>query len=73
VNINREFQLPWDEAKALFEWGNMEAGRKKKGEAAAKFDQSEEIFRKIGAKWDVEKSRAAKNDLGSSWISRLRK
>ena len=73
VTVNQEYRLPWDEAKALFEWGMMEGQRKRKQQAGEKFEQAEAIFRRISARWDIAKIEAAKGQLGGSWISKLRK
>ncbi|MBI4590351.1 MAG: hypothetical protein HY725_16085, partial [Candidatus Rokubacteria bacterium] len=67
VAINRRSQLPWDEARTLFEWGLLHLAR---GEAAdleaarTKLDGALEIFRRVDAKKDVEKVLAVKNRCG---------
>ncbi len=58
IHLNRQYQLPWDEAKAFYELGMMFLGRERAGDresAREKFDCSLEIFERIGAKKDVEK------------------
>ena len=58
IHLNREYELPWDEAKTLFEWGVMFMRRNRAGDregAFERFDRALEIFERIGAKKDVEK------------------
>jgi len=64
--INRQYQLPWDEAKVLYEWGLMHLARGKAGDresAREKLNRSLEIFQHVGAKKDVEKVLAATERL----------
>ncbi|MBI3029848.1 MAG: hypothetical protein HYY64_10085 [Candidatus Rokubacteria bacterium] len=66
VEINRRYQLPWDEAKTLYEWGLMHLARGKPGDreqAQAKLGSALEIFRRVEAKKDVEKVLAATETL----------
>jgi len=72
VAINRQYELPWDEARALYEWGTMYGQSKKKEAAYEKLDKAMALFTKVGAKKDVEKTEAAKERLGASWFSRIR-
>lgn len=66
--INGRYELPWDEAKALYEWGVMyqarglEADREK---AAEKLDKGLAIFQRIGANKDAEKVLGKKGLLGA--------
>jgi tetratricopeptide (TPR) repeat protein len=58
IHLNREYGLPWDEAKTLYEWGMMFMGRNRAGDresAFEKFDRALEIFDRIKAKKDIEK------------------
>jgi len=58
VQINRQYQLPWDEAKTLYEWGLMYLARGGKGDrdkAHEDLDEALAIFQKVGAKKDAEK------------------
>ncbi|MBI4609543.1 MAG: AAA family ATPase [Candidatus Rokubacteria bacterium] len=66
VAINRQYQLPWDEAEALYEWGLMHLARGEAGDREAareKLNRSLEIFQHVGAKKDVEKVLAAMERL----------
>jgi tetratricopeptide (TPR) repeat protein/tRNA A-37 threonylcarbamoyl transferase component Bud32 len=71
VMINQQYELPWDAAKTLHEWGLMYAHKRDKESAFEKLDEALAIFQKIGAKKDVEKTLAAKESLGTSWFSRI--
>ena len=58
IQINRQYQLPWDEAKTLYERGLMYLARGGKGDrdkAHEDLDEALAIFQKVGAKKDVEK------------------
>jgi class 3 adenylate cyclase/tetratricopeptide (TPR) repeat protein len=58
IHINRQYRLPWDEAKTFYELGMMFLGRDREGDresAREKFDFALEIFERIGARKDVEK------------------
>jgi tetratricopeptide (TPR) repeat protein len=58
IQINRQYQLPWDEAKTLYERGLMYLARGRKGDrdkAHEDLDEALAVFQKIGAKKDVEK------------------
>jgi tetratricopeptide (TPR) repeat protein len=58
IHINRQYQLPWDEAKVSYEWGMLYLTRDQAGDrenASEKFERSLEIFQWMGAKKDVEK------------------
>jgi tetratricopeptide (TPR) repeat protein len=58
IQINRQYQLPWDEAKALYERGLMYLARGGKGDrdkAHENLDEALTIFQKVGAKKDAEK------------------
>jgi predicted ATPase len=58
IHLNREYELLWDEAKTLYEWGLMFMGRNRAGNresAFEKFDRALEIFERIKAKKDIEK------------------
>ncbi len=71
VIINQQYELPWDAAKTLHEWGLMYAHKRDKESAYEKLDEALALFQKIGAKKDVEKTLAAKESLGASWFSRI--
>ncbi|MFQ5828616.1 MAG: AAA family ATPase [Candidatus Methylomirabilia bacterium] len=67
VAINRRYELPWDEAKVLYEWGQMLLARGKAGDrenARGKLDSALEIFQRVAARKDVEKVLAQKERLG---------
>ncbi len=58
IAINRQYQLPWDEAKALYEWGLMHLARGRAGDrekVRERLGSALEIFQRVGAKKDVEK------------------
>ena len=58
VKINRQYQLPWDEAKTLYERGLMYLARGGNGDrdkAHEDLDSALAIFQKVGAKKDAEK------------------
>jgi tetratricopeptide (TPR) repeat protein len=58
VEINRQYELPWDEAQTLYERGLMYLARSGKGDrekAHKDLDEALAIFQKVGAKKDVEK------------------
>ncbi|MCJ7576072.1 MAG: tetratricopeptide repeat protein [Dehalococcoidia bacterium] len=68
IQINRQYQLPWDEAKTLYERGLMylSRGRKVDRDKAHKdLDEALAIFQKVGAKKDVEKVLRKKKMLGA--------
>ena len=50
VEINRKWQLPWDEAKALEAWGRIPGNERRSGEAL-------EIFTRLGAVREIERLR----------------
>jgi len=58
IQINRQYQLPWDEARTLYERGLMYLARGRKSDrekAHEDLDEALAIFQKVGAKKDVEK------------------
>jgi tetratricopeptide (TPR) repeat protein len=58
IEINRQYQLPWDEAKTLYERGLMYLARSGKGnreKAHEDLDEALAVFQKVGAKKDAEK------------------
>ena len=58
IEINRQYQLPWDEAKTLYERGLMYLARGNKRDrekAHEDLDEALTIFQKVGAKKDAEK------------------
>jgi len=58
IQINRQYQLPWDEARTLYERGLMYLARGGKGDREKAHEDMDEvlaIFQKVGAKKDVEK------------------
>jgi len=68
IQINRQYQLPWDEAKTLYERGRMYLARRRKGDrekAHEDLDEALAIFQKVGAKKDVEKVLRKKEMLGA--------
>jgi tetratricopeptide (TPR) repeat protein len=68
IEINRQYQLPWDEAKTLYERGLMYLARGGKGDrekAHEDLDEALAIFQKVGARKDVEKVLRKKEMLGA--------
>jgi len=58
IQINRQYQLPWDEAKTIYERGLMYLARGGQGDrdkAHEDLDEALAVFQKVGAKKDVEK------------------
>lgn len=58
IQINRQYQLPWDEARTLYERGLMylaRGGRGDRDKAHEDLDEALAIFQKVGAKKDAEK------------------
>jgi tetratricopeptide (TPR) repeat protein len=58
IEINRQYQLPWDEARTIYERGLMYLARGGRGDhekAHEDLDEALAIFQKIGAKKDAEK------------------
>ncbi|MDH4299268.1 MAG: tetratricopeptide repeat protein [Dehalococcoidia bacterium] len=58
IKINRQYQLPWDEAKTLYQIGLMYLARGGKGDrdkAHKNLDEALAIFQNVGAKKDAEK------------------
>jgi tetratricopeptide (TPR) repeat protein len=58
AEINRQYQLPWDEARTLYERGLMclaGGGKGDRDEAHEDLDEALAIFQKVGARKDVEK------------------
>jgi tetratricopeptide (TPR) repeat protein len=68
IEINKQYQLPWDEAKTLYERGLMYLARSGKGDrdkAHEELDEALAIFQKVGAKKDAEKVLRKKERLGA--------
>jgi tetratricopeptide (TPR) repeat protein len=68
IQINRQYQLPWDEARTLYERGLMYLARGRKADrekAHEDLDEALAIFQKVGAKNDVEKVLRKKEMLGA--------
>ncbi len=66
IQINRQYQLPWDEARTLYERGSMYLARGGKGDrdkAHEDLDEALAIFQKVGAKKDAEKALSKKEML----------
>jgi tetratricopeptide (TPR) repeat protein len=66
IHLNRQYQLPWDEAKTFYELGMMFLGKDRAGDresAREKFGRALEIFERIEAKRDIEKVRTQKELL----------
>ena len=58
IQINRQYQLPWDEARTFYERGLMYLARGGKGDrdkAHEDLDEALAVFQKVGAKKDAEK------------------
>jgi len=67
IEVNRQYQLPWDEAKTLYERGLMYLARGQEGDrekALADMDEALAIFQRVGARKDVEKVLGRKEMLG---------
>lgn len=58
VDIARTLSMPYEEAQALHEWGVMlqHAGRQE--EAGAKLQEALEIFARLGARHDIERTQS---------------
>jgi len=68
IQINRQYQLPWDEAKTLYERRLMYLSRGRKvdrDKAHEDLDEALAIFQKVGARKDVEKVLRNKERLGA--------
>jgi tetratricopeptide (TPR) repeat protein len=68
IEINRKYQLPWDEARTLYERGLMYLSRLDQGDrekAHEDMDEALAIFQKVGAKKDAEKVLRKKEMLGA--------
>jgi tetratricopeptide (TPR) repeat protein len=68
IQINRQYQLPWDEARTLYERGLMYLARRRKAyrdKAHEDLDEALAIFQRVGAKKDVEKVLRKKKRLGA--------
>jgi tetratricopeptide (TPR) repeat protein len=68
IQINRRYQLPWDEARTLYERGLMYLARGGQGDrdkAHEDLDEALAIFQKVGARKDVEKALRKKDMLGA--------
>jgi tetratricopeptide (TPR) repeat protein len=68
IEINRQYQLPWDEARTLHERGLMYLACGSKGDrdkAHEDLDEALVIFQKVGAKKDAEKVLRKKEMLGA--------
>lgn len=66
VAINREYGLPWDEGKALAEWGAMSLARGAPGDrerARERLGSALTLFERVGAARDTETVRAALEPL----------
>jgi len=68
IQVNRQYQLPWDEAKTLYERGVMYLARGQEGDrekAHENLDEALAIFQRVGAKKDVEKVLGKKEMLAA--------
>ena len=68
IEINRQYQLPRDEASALYERGLMyltRGGKADRDKAHQNLDEALALFQKVGAKKDVEKVLRKKERLGA--------
>jgi tetratricopeptide (TPR) repeat protein len=66
IQINRQYQLPWDEARTLYERGLMylaRGGQADRDRAHEDLDEALAIFQKVGAKKDAEKALRKKEML----------
>jgi tetratricopeptide (TPR) repeat protein len=58
IESNRQYQLPWDEARTLYERGLMylaRSGHADRDKAHQNLDEALVVFQKVGAKKDVQK------------------
>jgi tetratricopeptide (TPR) repeat protein len=68
IQINRQYELPWDEARTLYERGLMylaRGGQANRDKAHQHLDEALAIFQKVGARKDVEKVLRKKEMLGA--------
>jgi tetratricopeptide (TPR) repeat protein len=68
IEINRQYQLPWDEARTLYERGLMylaRGGQADRDKAHEDLDEALAVFQKVGARKDVEKVLRKKEMLGA--------
>jgi tetratricopeptide (TPR) repeat protein len=68
IEMNRQYQLPWDEARTLYERGLMYLARGGQGDrekAHEDLDEALAIFQKVRAKKDAEKVLRKKEMLGA--------
>jgi tetratricopeptide (TPR) repeat protein len=68
IEINRQYQLPWDEARTLYERGLMYlacGGQADRDKAHEDLDEALVIFQKVGARKDAEKVLKKKEMLGA--------
>ena len=68
MEVNRQYHLPYYEARALLEWGEMYLARNGPGDrnkGMELLDQALEIFQRVQAKKMVEKVLARKEPLGA--------
>jgi ATP/maltotriose-dependent transcriptional regulator MalT len=59
VTLDRRFALPWDEAKTFYEWARLHRRRDRPGDreqAASKRAAARQVFERIGAAREVEKT-----------------
>jgi len=66
IQINKQYQLLWDEARTLYERGLMYLARGGKGDrdkAHEDLDEALAVFQKVGAKKDAEKALRKKEML----------
>ncbi len=64
AGVHRQYGLPWDEARDLYEWGLMcrtRGGATELRTAREKFDAALAIFQRIDARKDVEKALATRD------------
>jgi hypothetical protein len=62
VALNREYAMPWDEAKAELEWARMLRRRGCAGDDAAareRLDRARRQFERAGARGELKALRAA--------------
>jgi len=68
IQVNRQYQLPWDEAKTLYERALMYLARGREGDrekAHEDLDEALVIFQRVEAKKDVEKVLGKKEMLST--------
>ena len=72
VSINRQYKLPWDEAKALYAWGVMCGQKRDRESADNKLGEALVLFQSTGDKHYIQLVEVARKRMGASWFSSIR-